>query len=165
LSSAGLAEVCREGAACGSLLVAEIDGVKLTLADVERKTPSVLFQARNSYYEAQKKALEEFVDEYLLEREAQKENTTVAGLLERHVNARIAKDPPDEALSVYYEGLDTKEPFEAVKDKIVEHLRTKRIAKAKAAYVASLRSRANVAIKLAPPRAQVSLKNTRFGVR
>ena len=35
-----------------------------------------------------------------------KENVTVAELLQRHVNGTIAKDPSDDALRVYYEGID-----------------------------------------------------------
>jgi hypothetical protein len=41
------------------------------------------------------------VEEYLLERQAKKENVTVAELLQRHVNSTIAKDPSDDALRVY----------------------------------------------------------------
>ena len=33
----------------------EIDGTKLTLADFERKRPAGLFQARNAFYEAERK--------------------------------------------------------------------------------------------------------------
>jgi protein-disulfide isomerase len=137
-----------------------IDGVQLTRADFERKNTTRLFQARNAYYDAERKAVEEFIDEYLLERQAKKESLTVAALLERHVNATLPKDPPEEALRVYYEGVDTQEPYEAVRDKIVEHLRQRRLAKAKGDYLKTLRSQAQVEIRLAPPRAQVSLERT-----
>lgn len=139
----------------------EIDGVKLTFADLERKRPTVLFQARNTFYEAQRKALEELIDEYLLEREAQKEKVPVAELLERHVNAKLPADPNDESLRVYFEGLDVKEPFEAVRGKIVEHLRQRRITKMREAYMAGLRANARVSIDLTPPRAEVSLAGVR----
>lgn len=142
--------------ASGSTVIAEIDGAKLTLADLERKNPARLFQARNAFYDAERKAVDEYVEEYLLERQAKKENVTVAELLERHVNSTIAKDPSDDALRVYYEGIDTNESFEAVRGKIADHLRQRRIAKAKASYLQSLRTGANIAIRLAPPRAQVS---------
>src|SRR5215831_16336674 len=68
-------------------VVLEIGGKKLTMADIEEKHPGGLFQARNTYFEAQKKAVEEYVDEYLLEQQARKENVTVAELLNRHVNS------------------------------------------------------------------------------
>jgi protein-disulfide isomerase len=138
----------------------EIDGAKLTAGDLEQKRPSLFFQARNAYFEAERKAVQDFIDEYLLEREAQKEGISLAQLLERHVNGAIAKDPSDEALRVYYEGVDTTEPYEAVRDKIVASLRDRRMSKAKAAYVASLRKQANIVLRLGAPRAEISLKNT-----
>jgi thiol-disulfide isomerase/thioredoxin len=142
-------------------VIAEVDGIKLTLADFERRRPEALFQARNAFYETEKKAVEEFIDSYLLERWAQKENVTVAQLLDRHVNSTIAKDPDDTALRVYYEGIDTNEPFEAVRSKILEILRQRRTAKAKSAYMQELRNEAKIAIVVAPPRAQISLGNAR----
>jgi len=141
-------------------VVLEIDGAKLTLADIEAKHPAGLFQARNTFFEAQKKAVDEYVSDYLLERQAAKEGLTVAQLLDKHVNIAAGKDPSDEGLRVYYEGIDVDQPFEAVKDKIIDTIKQRRIAKAKAAYMQSLRSQASVAIKVAQPRAQISLKDT-----
>ena len=144
----------------GNTVVAEIDGTRLTLAQFESKRPSALFQARNSFSEAEKRAVEEYIDDFLLERQAQKENVTVAQLLERHVDATIPKDPDDATLRVYYEGVDTNEPFEAVRDKILDHLRQRRLAKAKAAYVQSLRSQAKITVGVQAPRIEISLKNS-----
>jgi protein-disulfide isomerase len=145
-----------------SSVIFVIDGTKVTLADFERQHPVALFQARNTFFEAEKKAIEEYVDEFLLQQQAKKEGVTVPQLLEAHVNNSVAKvpTPSDEALRIYYEGLDTAESFDAVKDKIVEHLRDRRIAKAKTAYMQSLRSQAKIEMKLTPPRAEVSLVNT-----
>src|SRR4051794_27635715 len=111
----------------GNTVVAEIDGTRLTLNQFESKRPSALFQARNSFFEAEKRAVEEYIDDFLLERQAQKENVTVAELLKRHVDATIPKDPDDATLRVYYEGVDTTEPFEAVRDKILDHVRERRL--------------------------------------
>jgi protein-disulfide isomerase len=119
-----------------------------------------LFQARNSFFEAEKKAVDEYIEDYLLERQAQKENLTVDKLLELHVNSTIAKDPDDAALRVYYEGVDTTEPFEAVRDKILDHVRQRRLAKAKAAYMQTLRSQAKISVEVQAPRIQISLTNT-----
>ena len=107
----------------GNTVVAEIDGMRITLAQFESKRPSALFQARNSFFDAEKKAVQEYIDDLLLERQAQKENVTVAQLLERHVNGEGFKTPSEETLRVYYEGVDTTESYEAVRDKIVEAIR------------------------------------------
>jgi protein-disulfide isomerase len=149
-----------EPAASGDGVVLVIDGVKLTMAEIETTHPAGMFQARNTFYEAQKKAVDEYVNEYLLERQAKKEHVTVTELLNRHVNIAAGKDPSDEALRVYYEGIDTPESYDAVRDKIIDAIRQRRIAKAKTAYLQSLRSEASVAVRMSPPRAQISLKDT-----
>lgn len=141
-------------------VIAEVDGTKFTLSEFEGKRPQALFQARNTFYESEKKAVDEFIEDYLLERQAQKENLTVAALLEKHVNNAIAKDPDDAALRVYFEGIDTTEPFEAIRPKILEHLRQRRLAKARTAYIQSLRSEAKISVNVAPPRTSVSLERT-----
>ena len=137
----------------------EIDGIKLTADDVERKLPGRLLQARATYYQTERKALDDFVEAYLLEREAKAENLTVEALLERHVNGAIAKDPGEETLRVYYELVETSGPYETIRPQILERIRQVRLAKAKANYVESLRAKASVAVLLPAPRAKVSLKD------
>lgn len=141
-------------------VIMEIDGARLTLADLERRRPDLLFAARNKFYQAERTALDQVIDEYLLEQQAKKENVTVAGLLERHVANTIAQDPSEESLRVYYEGVDTTQPFEAVRGQILEALRQRRTAKAKHAYLQTLRDQAAIVIRLGPPRAQVALTGT-----
>jgi len=134
----------------------EINGVKITLAQVDQARHSSMYQARSNYYETARRVLEEFVDDYLLEQQAKKENVTVPQLLEKHVNNAIAPDPNEETLRVYYETADTAEPYDAVRPKIIDAIRQRRIAKAKTAYMATLRSAATVAYRLSPPRAPMS---------
>jgi len=153
------ADNAAKNSASGTVFV-EIDGAKLTAADVERKSAGALFQARNTYYQAERKAIDEFIEDYLLEKQAEKENLTVAQLLDKHVNKTIAKDPSDEALQVYFEGPKTTDTFEKLKPQILEHVRQIRIEKAKTAYIASLRAQASIAVRLPSPRNLVSMKNT-----
>ncbi|HEY1239104.1 MAG TPA: thioredoxin domain-containing protein [Bryobacteraceae bacterium] len=131
------------------------------MADLERKQAKALFQARTAYYDAERRAIEELVDSYLLEQQARKEGVSVDELLDRHVNKTLPKDPTEEALKVYYEGVDTTEPYEAVREKIVTSLRQRRAAKAKAAYVASLRREMPIVLRLPPPRAPLSMQGAR----
>lgn len=141
-------------------VIAEIDGMKITIRQLEQRQAAALFGPRNTYYEAQRRVAEQLIDEILLERQAKKENVTVEQLLDRHVVKALPKDPTDESLRVYYEGLDTNEPYEAVRDKIVEALRQRRMAKARYAYIQSLRKEANIVVRLSPPRAPISLSET-----
>jgi protein-disulfide isomerase len=144
-------------AAQNSPLLAEVDGNRFTMADFDRKHPGRLFMAINSYYEAQKQAVQEFVDEYLLERQAKKEGLTVEQLIEKHVNAALPPDPSEESLKVYYEGTGSSELYENVRGQILDSIRGNRQAKARAKYMESLRSEANVKLRIPPPRANVSL--------
>ena len=148
------------GAPAQNTVAVEINGTKVTLAQFEHERPSALFQAQNTYYEAEKKAIDDYVGQYLLEQQAQKENVSVTELLDRHVNKTVGPDPDDSALRIYYEGLETAEPFESARPKILDHIREKRIDRAKKAYMQSLRDQAKVAFVLQPPRAPISLENT-----
>jgi len=139
------------------VVLAEVNGVKLTLADLEQKNPGAVFTARTNYYEAERKAIDGLIQESILQQQAKKEGLTLEQLLDKHVKSTIAKDPSEEALRVYYEGVDTTEPFEAVRDKIVQSLRDRRIAKAKTAYMESLRGSVSIILRLPPPRAPISL--------
>jgi len=147
------------GAPGANAVILEINGVKLTAADLEKKQAAALFQAQTNYYEAQRRVIEGMIDDHLLEQQAHKEGLTVSQLLERHVDATIAKDPSEDTLRVYYEGVDTAEPYEAVRDKIIDSLRQRRSAKAKAAYIQSLRTQASIVLRLPPPRAPLSMKD------
>jgi protein-disulfide isomerase len=142
-----------------AVVLVEGSGLKVTTKDLEEKRAAAMFQARTNYYETERKAIEDLVDQSILDQQAKKEGPTVEELLERHVNAVIAKDPSDEALRVYYEGVDTTEPFESVRGKIVDALRQRRIAKAKTAYMSTLRTQNPMTILLEPPRAPISMKD------
>lgn len=144
----------------GTQVVARVNERDLSREEFNHRVSARLFQAKNTFYEAEKKVLEEVIDEILLEQRARQENTTVPALLERHVNGAAGPPPSDDALRVYYEGLDVSEPFEAVKDKIVAHLRDRRAARAKTAYLQSLRSAAKIHVALAAPRIAVPVDKT-----
>jgi protein-disulfide isomerase len=141
-------------------VIAEIDGRPITLGEFEEKRSDSLFQAKTSLYQAELRALDEFIDDYLLKAAAKRENVSVEQLLQKHVDSTIAKDPPEEVLRLYFEGVDTNESYEAVRPKILDQLRQRRLEKARIAYVHALRTEAHVAIKLSPPRTDISLTNT-----
>ncbi len=137
-------------------VLAIVDGKQLTRAELESKQAAKLLPARDQYYKAQREALDQLIDESLLEMQAQRESLTVQQLLEKHVIAKV-KDPTDDQLEVYYEGVQTDQPFPAVRDKILETIRQRRIATARKAYLASLRSQANLEVLLASPSVDVAL--------
>jgi protein-disulfide isomerase len=69
------------------------------------------------------------------------------------------KDPTEDQLEVYYEGLDTQEPYQAVREDVLQHIRELRHNKARAAYVEKLRRDAKLNVLLTPPGADVDVAN------
>ena len=142
----------------GNAVIAEINGEKLTAADLDQQEASKLLQSRYAYYEVQRKALDELIDQHLLEAQARKQALTVDQLLDHEVNSKLPAEPTDDQIHVYYEGLETDKPFDQdMKEKIRQHIHEARVTKAKAAYFKTLRSQAKIMIDLAPPSASVDL--------
>jgi protein-disulfide isomerase len=141
-----------------SEVISEVNGEKITRAELEKKFQNQLHQVRYQVYQAEQKALDQLVDEHLLADEAKRRNISVDKLLEIEVSSKV-KDPTEDQLEVYYEGLNSTEPFASVRDKILEHIHNLRLTKVHAAYLEKLRTNANVLITLAPPAAEIEVDN------
>ena len=143
----------------GQEVVADIGGQKLTADDLEREEGGKLLQARFQYYLNQRKAVDDLIDSRLLAAEASKKHLTLEQLLEQEVYKQV-KDPTEDQLQVYYEGLDTQQPYEAIRVQVLEHIRDLRRTKARTSYVEALRKQANISVLLSPPKAEVTLADS-----
>jgi len=139
-------------------VIATVNGDNLTMGDLENKEVDHLLQPRYQYYEAERKALDDLIDQHLLEMQASREHITVDQLLKREVDSKVV-DPTDDQLRVYYEGLESNQPYDEIRGKILDHIRDSRKSKLRAAYLKTLRSDAKIFISLAPPAAPVDLQN------
>jgi protein-disulfide isomerase len=139
-----------------SQVVARVSGTDLTFADLQQKEGGKLLQAEYQYYLNERKALEELIDNRLLADEARKRNISLDQLLDTEVYKGV-KDPTEDQLEVYYEGLDTQEPYQAVREDVLQHIRELRRTKARAAFVESLRKEAKINILMMPPSAVVNV--------
>jgi protein-disulfide isomerase len=137
-------------------VVAKVSGANLTLTDLQQDEGGKLLQAEYQFYLNERKALEELIDNRLLGDEARKKNITLDKLLDTEVYKEV-KDPTEDQLEVYYEGLDTQEPYQSIREDVLQHIRELRRTKARAAYVDQLRKQAQINIMLMPPSAQVDV--------
>jgi protein-disulfide isomerase len=137
-------------------VVAKVSGQNLTLADLQKSQGGKLLQAEFQYYLNERKALEDLIDSQLLADEAHRRNISLDRLLDTEVYKDV-KDPTEDQLEVYYEGLDTQEPYSAVRDDVLQHIRELRRSKARTAFVDNLRKQANINILLMPPSADVNI--------
>ena len=138
-------------------VVSEINGQKITRADLEKAQGNKLLQARYQYYQAELKALDEFIENKLLQDEARKRNMSVDELLDKEVVSKV-QNPTDEQLQFFYDDLNVKDSFANIRDKIFDHVRQRRIAKLRAAFIESIRTKSEVLITLAPPSADFPLE-------
>jgi protein-disulfide isomerase len=139
-------------------VVAEVNGVRVTVADLEQEESAKLLQAHNQYYQAEKKALEDLIEKRLLQQKAQHEALSVDQLIDRDIKSQV-QDPTEDQMKVYYEGLETDQPYEAVRGKILEKIRQLRTDKARAAYLKVLRAQSNIIVELGSPSANVNVEN------
>jgi protein-disulfide isomerase len=141
-----------------STVVAEVGGVKITMGDLEQQESARLLSAHYEYYQAETKALNDLIDKKLLEQKAKSENLTVDELIKRDISSQV-KDPTEDQMKVFYEGLETAQPYDAVREKILEKIRDVRTQKARAAYIKALHAETTVAVLLAPPHVDVDTQN------
>jgi len=137
-------------------VVARVSGADLTLTDLKQLEGGKLLQAQYQYYLNERKALEELIDSRLLADEARRRNISLDQLLDTEVYKGV-KDPTEDQLEVYYEGLDTQDSFASVREDVLQHIRELRRTKARAAFVEQLRKQAKINIMLLPPSAQVDI--------
>jgi protein-disulfide isomerase len=145
-----------QSATDANTVIARVSGTNLTLGDLQKDEGGKILQAGYQYYLNERKALEELIDNRLLADEAKRKGIPLDQLLEKEVYKEV-KDPTEDQLEVYYEGLDTQEPYQAVREDVLQHIRELRHNKARAAFVEKLRKEAQINVLLTPPSADVSV--------
>jgi protein-disulfide isomerase len=141
-----------------SNVVAEIAGKKVTVEELEQKQAGKLLQAKYKYYLAERDALEQFIDDQLLDLQAKKEGVTLDELFKNHVAVHVP-EPTEDQLRFYYEGVQTDESYESARANIIDTVKQLRTKKAHDAYITELRAQYGVVVELNQPVAHVELGN------
>ena len=119
-------------------------------------------QLRRQEYEVKAQALEELINQKLLESEAARQNVTAEELLEREADGKVSAPTDAEIEAVYNaQKAQINRPLEEVKPQIAQMLRESRVEQARAAFFKTLRAAAGVTVHLQPPRIEVSHDPTR----
>ena len=141
-----------------SSVVAEIAGRKVTADELAEKEAGKLLQAKYKYYLAERDALEQYIEDQLLELQAKKEGVTLDELYKRHVAINVP-EPTEDQLRFYYEGVQTDESYESARIHIIDTVHQLRTKKARDAYLAELRAQYGVVVELSQPSAHVDVAN------
>ncbi|MGA8541429.1 MAG: thioredoxin domain-containing protein [Terriglobales bacterium] len=139
-----------------SNVVAEIGSRKITADELSQKEAGKLLQAEYKYYLTERDALDEYIDNQLLEMQAKKEGVTLDELFKRHVAIHVP-EPTEDQLKFYYEGVQTDESYESARSHIIDTVHELRTKKAQLAYLEELRAQYGVVVELAQPSAKVEV--------
>lgn len=139
-------------------VVAEVDGEKITAAELDRHAAGALQQVREQEYEARRNALEELIDRRLLEKEARARGVSQQEM-QRQEESRVPSPTPQEVQEIYDQNKDRVggRSREEVAPQIVASLVQQRTAARLHAFTRELRENARVQIHLEPPRTEVAV--------
>jgi protein-disulfide isomerase len=118
-------------------------------------------------FSVKRRALQEVLDQKLVEAEAKKKGVTVDDLIKTEVDSKVA-DPTDDEVSAYYQARQGQinQTFDELKDKIRQGLKDEAIQKARRSYVAGLMQQAvndgELVVLLDPPKIEMSFDPARL---
>jgi protein-disulfide isomerase len=153
-----LATPARAGAATDSgPVLAEIGKHKITQPQVDAKIKIQLYDAR-------KGALDQMVDDYLLQQAAKKDKLSVADYLKREVDDKAAAEVNDAMAKKFYDENKDKIPalksagaYDKIKDRLIAALRQRDAQQQHEQLMARLRKDSGAKILLEPPHVAVNL--------
>jgi len=137
-------------------VLAEVGGHKITQQEVDSKIKVQLYDAR-------KEAVDQMVDDYLLQQAAKKDKLSVADYVKREVDDKVTADVNDATAKKFYDQNKDKipalksAPYDKIKDRLIAALRQRDAQQQHEELMARLRKDAGAKILLQPPRINVSL--------
>ena len=141
-------------------VLAEIGNHKITEPEVDAKIKIKLYDAR-------KEALDQMVDEYLLQQAAKKDKLSVADYVKREVTDKAAASVTDATAKKFYDENKDKIPalksagsYDKIKDRLIAALRQREVQQDQEELMARLRKEGNAKILLEPPRISVNLSES-----
>jgi len=142
--------------------LAMIDGQAINDDDLLPYVQSQLRPLREQEYQIKKKALENLINQRLLEAAAKKKDLSTEKLLEQEVDSKVAEPTDAELNTIYTMQKDQiNRPFEEVKVQLQQNLKRAKIQQARQDYYLGLREQAKISVLLGPPRAEVGFDPAR----
>ena len=137
--------------------VAVVGGEEISDTDLQNLVSGQLQQLRQQEYQIKAQALEELINQKLLEAAAARENVSPEDLLRREADDKVTA-PTDAEIEAIYNAQKARinRPLEEVKPQIQQMVLQSRFEEARKAYYETLRAKVDIAIRLQPPRTEVS---------
>src|SRR5947208_6038018 len=136
--------------------VATVDGQTIYDEDLAASVKGQLLPLRNQEYQIKRKALDNLIEQKLLEAAAKKQGLTTEKLLLQEVDSKVA-DPSDAEIEGYYLAVKDRinRPLPDVKTQLRASIKQAKIQQVRQEYLKRLRADANVAVLLSAPKVEV----------
>src|SRR5260370_15507714 len=141
--------------------VATVDGQPIYDEDLAPSVEGQLQPLRNQEYEIKRKALDNLIEQKMLEVAAKKKGLTTDKLVDQEVNSKLP-DPTDAELEGYYMGLKVKAPFADVRTQLRDGYKQAKIQQVRQEYLKTLRADSNVVVLISAPRVEVAYDPARL---
>ncbi len=141
----------------GSDVIAVFEGSPITLADVKKVGGAKLSQEEMNWYDARKDAVDQIIEDKLLDAEAKKQNLDRDTLLKKQVNDKIVVS--DKEIQKFYEDKKAQmqnKKLEEVKDNIRNFISRDQYQKHYGDLVDKLRKGVAIDYKIQAPRTEVA---------
>jgi len=138
--------------------VATVEGQTIYDEDLAPSVQGQLLPLRNQEYEIKRKALDNLIEQKMLETAAKKKGLTTEKLLDQEVNSKV-QDPSDAEIEGFYLAQRDRlnRPLDdALKTQLRASIKQAKTRQLREDYMKSLRSDSKVVVLLSPPRVQVA---------
>jgi protein-disulfide isomerase len=148
-----------------STVVAEVNGVAITRAELDEEAAAQLARLRQEEYQIRSRVLEFLIAERLVEAEARKRGVSTEELLSQEVERSLPKPSADQLANIYERNQarfagQTREQAYA---RIAELLQERSVAEARQGFERTLRDQAEVTVHLDPPRVALDIPDDALG--
>ena len=142
--------------------VATVEGHAIYEEDLMPAIQPQMLALRSQEYDIKKKALDDVIQQRLLENAAKKKGVTAEQFLAQEVDAKVA-DPSDAEVQGYYMALRdrTKSSFAEIQVQLKQGLKQAMVQQARQDYLKRLREEGNVVVQLSAPRVDVAFDPAR----
>lgn len=143
--------------------VAVVAGVNITAEELDKAAKGQLQKLDTEIYQIKKRALDQLVEDKLIEDAAKKKGESVEKYVASEIDAKAAKPTEEEIKSFYDSNKDRiGKSFDEAKKQISDMLAQGKKMRARNDLIAGLRKDASVKVNLEPPRVQIDLKGAQF---
>jgi protein-disulfide isomerase len=153
----GLAGIGRAAAKSNGAVLATVGSMKITEAQVDEKARPQLSAIQSQVYQAKKRALDQIIDDYLIDQAAKKAGLTTDAYLKREVQEK-ATEPTEKEMKDFYDQNQARirQPYDRIKAPLKQYMERQELSAARSELISKLRKDAGVKVMLKAPRVDVS---------